>query len=333
MVWSIVLLVVSFPLLLGGAVLFTNSVEWLGTRLGLSQGPIGSVLAAVATALPESVIPVVAILTGEASGPIAIGAIIGAPFLLGTLGMAVVGGSALVFRRRRERGTRLDLDQRATRRDLLVFLPLLSVAVVLGLVGGTVVRVVVAVLLVLSYGVYAWRTIAKGRGAEDEDDLRRLYFDPRRDEPRTPVVWLQVAAGVALVVGGAELFVTEVETLAIEVGVPALALALVLAPLASELPEKLNSVLWVRRGKDTLALGNITGAMVFQASIPVAVGLAFTEWDLRAPAVVAACCSLAGAALCLVVMSRGKSRFPVPLITAWLVLYLGAVGYVIVGTA
>src|SRR5262245_43067983 len=309
MVWPIVLVLASFPLLLGGAVLFTNSVEWLGARLGLGHGPIGSVLAAVATALPESVIPVAAILAGETSGQIAIGAIVGAPFLLGTLGMAVVGLSAAAFRKLRERDADLDLEQRATRRDLLVFLPLMSAAVVLGLVGTTTLRVIAAVLLVLGYAVYAWRTVARGRGAEQDDDLRRLYFDPRRDQPRTALVWVQVLAGVGLVVGGAELFVTEVETLATEVGVPALALALVLAPLASELPEKLNSVLWVRRDKDTLALGNITGAMVFQASIPMAVGLAFVEWRLPAPAVVASCCALAGAALCLAVTRGARPRF------------------------
>jgi cation:H+ antiporter len=332
MIWHIVFVIVSFPLLLGGAVLFTNSVEWLGKRLGLGNGPIGSVLAAVATALPESVIPVVAILAGQTSSQIAIGAIIGAPFLLGTLGMAVVGLSAAAFRKRRDRGAELSLDQQATRRDLLVFLPLMSLAVVLGLVGTGVVHVIAAVVLVLVYVAYAWRTVVRGRGAEDED-LRPLYFDRRREQPRTPLVWLQVLAGVALVVGGAQLFVTAVETLAEEAGVPALALALVLAPLASELPEKLNSVLWVRRGKDTLALGNITGAMVFQASIPVAVGLAFVEWRLAAPAVVASCCALVGAAVSVVVATRGRARFSAAFIAGWLALYLGAVGYVLVGTA
>lgn len=327
MIWPILLVVASFPLLLGGAILFTNSVEWLGSRLGLGHGPVGSVLAAVATALPESVIPVVAILAGEQSGAIAIGAIIGAPFLLGTLGMTVVGVSAALFRKRRERGAVLRLDRRATRRDLLVFLPLLSVAVVLGLVGGT------AVLFVLAYAAYAWRTIARDRGAGQEDDLRRLYLDPRRDQPRTVLVWTQVLVGIGLVVGGAQLFVTEVEALADEVGVPALALALVLAPLASELPEKLNSVLWVRQDKDTLALGNITGAMVFQSTIPVAVGLAFVDWRLPVPAVVASCCALVGATLCLIVTRSDSPRFSTPAVAGWLALYLGAVTYIIVGTA
>ena len=39
--------------------------------------------------------------------------------------------------------------------------------------------------------------------------------------------------------------------------------------------EKFNSIIWVRQGKDTLAMANITGAMVFQASIATVVALAF----------------------------------------------------------
>jgi cation:H+ antiporter len=59
-----------------------------------------------------------------------------------------------------------------------------------------------------------------------------------------------------------------------------LVLALVIAPIATELPEKFNSVLWIGQKKDTLALGNITGAMVFQSAFPVTVGLWFTSWNL-----------------------------------------------------
>ena len=64
---------------------------------------------------------------------------------------------------------------------------------------------------------------------------------------------------------------------------PAL-LALVIAPIATELPEKFNSLIWVRQGKDTLAMGNITGAMVFQSCIPTAVALIFAaSLDDRSP--------------------------------------------------
>src|SRR5699024_10063527 len=108
------LLAVSFALLLGGAIVFTNAVEWAGIRLGLGTGAVGSILAAVATALPESVIPVVAILTGEKTGQVAIGSIIGAPFVLGTLAMLLVAISTHVFASRREQNTDLEIHPATT---------------------------------------------------------------------------------------------------------------------------------------------------------------------------------------------------------------------------
>ena len=91
---------------------------------------------------------------------------------------------------------------------------------------------------------------------------------------------IQLLVGLGAMVGGAHLFVEELLHIAESIGVEPLVLALILAPLATELPEKVNSFFWVREGKDALALGNITGAMVFQSMIPVGIGLIFTDWDL-----------------------------------------------------
>ena len=113
-----VLLVVSFAVMVAGAAVFTNAVEWAGVRLGLGHGAVGSVLAAVATAMPESLIPVIAIITeGRQAGPVAIGAIVGAPFLLATLAMAVCGAAAVIYRARRA-SARLQPDRDAMARDL-----------------------------------------------------------------------------------------------------------------------------------------------------------------------------------------------------------------------
>src|SRR5438105_3239121 len=96
-------LIFALFVVLFGAQLFTNGVEWIGEGLGLSEGMVGSVLAAIGTALPETTIPLVAILTeGHADAKeIGIGAILGAPFMLATLALAVLGASALAYRRRR----------------------------------------------------------------------------------------------------------------------------------------------------------------------------------------------------------------------------------------
>jgi cation:H+ antiporter len=106
-------------------------------------------------------------------------------------------------------------------------------------------------------------------------------------------------------------------------------LALVLAPLATELPEKANSVLWVRAGKDSLALGNVSGAMVFQATLPVAFGMLATPWELDRYAVAAACLGLLGGAVALWALRR--RRFGVLPSVAWGALFAAFVVFAAVG--
>src|SRR2546426_6095726 len=102
---DIALIVGAFVLILAGAEVFTNGVEWLGIKLRISHGATGSILAAFGTATPETLIPIIAILfTNTAdSDQIGVGAILGAPFMLGTLVMLLIGITAFAFRKRRQR--------------------------------------------------------------------------------------------------------------------------------------------------------------------------------------------------------------------------------------
>jgi cation:H+ antiporter len=323
-----VLLVASFAVMLTGALVFTNAVEWLGVRLDLGYGAVGSVLAAVATALPESLIPVVAIIGGTQGDEIAIGAIIGAPFLLATLAMAVSGGAALAYASRRGT-TRLQPDRPAATRDLQVVVCALSLAVVVGSVGVPVLRFVGAVLLLTGYAVVTWKTITRARQEGAGAEPGRLFFSTaKHDRPSTFQVLAQTVVSLGLLFGAAQLFVSSVEHLAHDSGVDELMLTLIIAPLATELPEKLNSVLWVRQHKDTLAVGNITGAMVFQTMPLVAFGMIFTSWRLTAPALLAIVTALAGAALSLTMLRR-HGGWPVPLIGCWAGLYAAGIASII----
>src|SRR5215510_15730446 len=105
---SVFLLALSFAVILAGALLFTNAVEWIGHRMKLGEGAVGSLLAAVGTAMPETLIAIVALIGATKSEDIAVGAIVGAPFLLATLAMGLVGLVAYIYRDRREQGTRLE---------------------------------------------------------------------------------------------------------------------------------------------------------------------------------------------------------------------------------
>jgi len=327
-----VLLAVSFLLIVVGAFFFTNAVEWLGVRLGLAQGAVGSLLAAVATALPESVIPVIAIVMGGSmeQQEIAIGAIIGAPFLLGTLAMAIVGFSAYLYKNRRDQDEAIRSEIETGQRDFAFFAVFFAVAILIGAIGApSGIRIAAAILFVLAYVVYTVWTVRRGQGGAEAEPDAPLYFDWTRDDPPNNFqLGAQLVVSIAAIVGGANLFVAEIEAVAMQLGLPILVLALVLAPLATELPEKLNSIIWVREGKDSLALGNITGAMVFQSTLPVAFGIAFTPWELQPEAVVAGVVGLVGGLLAWWRLHKRSFGGRYQLI--WLSLFLGFVVYAVV---
>ena len=306
---TIIELVLSAVVIVVAAALFTNAVEILGDRLDLDQGSIGSVLAAVGTALPETMIPVVAVIsiifTGNAAaGEVGVGAILGAPFLLATLAMFVVAVSIQGFRRRRETDDDVAIDKGTAKRDLLFFLVFYALGVGAGLVPVPFfLKVVLAVVLVVAYGSYVWRTIRSGGESIEEPPEKLAVWRSSSEAPMWAVA-AQLLGTVAMMGAGAHFFVTAVEYLSESAGLPAGLIALVLAPLATELPEKFNSVIWLRGNKDTLALGNITGAMVFQSTIPVALGLAFTSWSLDPLNALSAALALTGGAFLYFLVRR-----------------------------
>jgi len=98
-----------------------------------------------------------------------------------------------------------------------------------------------------------------------------------------PPLWLVLAQTVlafAAILLGARFFATFVEDFSHAMGFNTLLVSLILAPLATELPEAANSLIWTRDSKDVIALGNVAGAMVFQSTIPVTIGVLLTPWDL-----------------------------------------------------
>jgi cation:H+ antiporter len=308
---DVVLLIGSLALILFGAELFTNGIEWFGHKLNLAEGAVGSVLAAVATAMPETLIPLIAIVgplvfgggTPHAS-EVGVGAILGAPFMLSTLAMFVTGAGVLAFSRRGRRSTDLRVNVRILGRDVGFFIVAYAIAIGTAFLPEPIhwLKWPVAGLLLVLYAVYVRAHFAEEGADTDAADLNRLHltrlpgmrgphtmdfdllpgevddWEAAEGSPHLRIVVIQVIVALAAIIIGAQVFVGAVEHLSTVVGLDPRILALVIAPIATELPEKANSILWVRTGKDTLAMGNITGAMVFQSCIPTVLGLVFTDW-------------------------------------------------------
>lgn len=294
------LFLASVVVTLAGCALFTNAIEWLGKRLKVPEGAVGSIFAAVGTTLPETSIPVIAIFfgTGAERTEVGLGAILGAPFMLSTLVLPILAGLLVLYARMGKRAARFSLNYGEVRTDLLFFVAAYGLALACVFVPVKAVHYGVAATLVLLYLVYAYLKFSAEPDAAPTG-LDPLLFARRAARPPYAMIGLQAAVGLVALVAGAHLFVTAVKSISAELAVSPLLLALLIAPLATELPEMSNSFLWLYQRKDALAVGNVTGAMVFQGTFPVSLGLVGTTWTLAPSATVTMALALVAALLSL----------------------------------
>ncbi len=312
-------------LIVGACELFTNGIEWFGRKLKLSEGVVGSILAAVGTALPETIVPIVAILFvgGEGGHDVGIGGILGAPFMLSTLAFFLTGLSVFVFVRRRPSGREMPVNTRILRRDVGAFVLVYTAAIGASFLPVYWAKVLVAVLLVGAYVVYVAIHLRDEDPPEDHsDELRALYFAWRNpnEAPRLRYTVLQTMVALAAIFLGAEVFADNLVEVCRTLGTDTRLIALIVVPIATELPEKSNSIIWIRQGKDTLSIGNITGAMVFQSCIPAALGILLTSWELRYTDLVSAAIALVSGAILYMSLVLTRRLSP------W-ILILGIVGF------
>lgn len=325
---DLIILIVSLVVIVIAAEIFTNAIESLGAKLKFSEGVTGSIFAAVGTALPETMVPLVAIFAGnseEISHEVGVGAILGAPFMLATLAMFLVGGAAWIFRHRRKK-VMIHPEHSGLKRDLEFFLFVFSLAFFIAFTPSTwrLLRVGVAIILVLSYFYYVLETVKASKALVKDghatEESKNLYLSAIFKDHMFFVV-VQLLIGLGLIIAGAKGFVLGVEHLAEILHVPVIALALLIVPIATELPEKLNSITWIRHGKDTMAVGNITGAMVFQGSLLPAIGIFLTPWTTNLTVTASSIITLlAGSWLYLLVAKKIKITPPLLILNG--ILYI-----------
>lgn len=302
-------------LILIAAEVFVNALEHLGERLGISEGVTGSIFAAVGTALPETIVPLLAIFSGtedrQLNEEIGVGAILGAPLMLSTLSLCLM---ALSVWKARGSGGELTPERSGLTRDLNFFLGAFVLACIALFVphDGAGIRAMLAGAMVLTYFLYVMLTIKESErlvqeGHQTEAD-RDLFLARMKLPTNWITIFVQLGLGLGLLVLGAKGFIHGIEAAAPLLGVSALILSLMIVPVATELPEKVNSILWIRKGKDTLAFGNITGAMVFQGTLLPAIGIMLTPWIPQKEVLAGVVVTLLAAAWLRLLIQRGTLR-------------------------
>ncbi|MBC7697792.1 MAG: sodium:calcium antiporter [Bacteroidia bacterium] len=305
-------LFVMLIVILIAAEVFTNALEHLGEKLKISEGVTGSLFAAVGTALPETMVPLLALLAGTdntaTNEEIGVGAILGAPLMLATLSISLMAIS--VWKRRGIQG-HLRPERTGLVRDLNFFIIAFGFAAIALYVphDQPIIRYAISACMVMTYFIYVMMTIRASKALVEDGHATEAGSDMFLCRVGLPnnmiVIVVQLILGIALLIAGAKGFINGVETAAEIIGISALLLSLLIIPVATELPEKVNSILWIRKGKDTLAFGNITGAMVFQGTLLPAIGIMLTPWQARSEVVLGIVMTLLAAIWLRYLMAKG----------------------------
>lgn len=306
-------LILTLAILLGSAAAiyfaceyFVNGVEWVGRKLAVGQQATASILAAFGTALPESVITFIAVVFGHspAQKNLGVGAALGGPLVLATIAFAVVGATLLLSRQRLPQTSAIQQEFRRLSRDQGWFLAVFAAKVILGVVAFAW-KPWLGILFLVVYGVFFWQEM-RGEQQHAESELEPLKIAPKRREPLAWQAYLQTLVALAVIFAASRLFVNQLDVLGPQLGIEPQLLALLLSPVATELPETMNAVIWVREGKHRLALANISGSMMIQATVPTALGLFFTPWLLDRSLLIAAGATFAAILVMFLYFRRGR---------------------------
>ncbi|MEA3001263.1 MAG: cation:H+ antiporter [Sphingomonadales bacterium] len=284
---------------------FVNGVEWVGKRMAVGQKATGTVLAAFGTALPESVVTFVAVAFGSsaAAKELGVGAALGGPLALSTIAYATVGITLLATRQHLPATAAIRDQFRRLSRDQGWFLLIFAAKIALGVLVFSW-KPWLGILFLAAYALYV-RQEMSGHPGEEEGELEPLKLQPRRKEPSSAAAIVQTVLALVVIFVASRVFVAQLEHLGPALGLHPQLLALLLSPIATELPETMNAIIWVRQGKHRLALANISGAMMIQATVPTALGLFFTPWRLDPALLVAAGATALAVAIMFFAFRRG----------------------------
>lgn len=284
---------------------FVNGVEWLGRRMSVGSTATGTILAAFGTALPESVVTFVAVAFAkdDAHRELGVGAALGGPLVLATIAYATVGIALLLNKRALKQGSAGDFARLS--RDQAWFLAIFVVKLGIGLIAFAW-KPWLGIAFLAAYAFYFWREMSGEKGAEEEEKLEPLNFARGAgDKPPLSMILLQTLGALVVIFFASHFFVEQLGVIGPALGVAPQVLALFLSPIATELPETMNAIIWVRQGKHRLALANISGAMMIQATVPTAFGVFWTPWMLDRTLLVAGGVTIAAVVALWFAFSRG----------------------------
>jgi len=310
-----------FTAVLIGGWLFTNSMEHISHRYRLGGSFVGAVISPVLTSLPELIVFLVALLVyGGVSGEeVAVGTVIGEPFVVSTIIYSIIFLVAVIGFRR---GSRNDLVLEVGRELILPFIVVIALyptVLLPALLGVGVIRYVIATALFIAYLVYVG--LMRGKEGIVIEDVEELRFIKLARFNEDVALALQVITSVLLLYVGSKYLVSGIVDLSRMLSIDTMGLSIIIVPTATVLPESITAIIWTLGNRDTMAVAALIGEKVLYSTIYPALALVLTSWSLTYEAIISVIAVEAVSVAMLYHVLRGRLTWDVGLI--------GLVGYAI----
>ncbi len=272
-------LIISVLVVFVGALIFTNGIEYVGCRMNWTSSFTGAILAPLFTSIPEFVLFVVAIFSygGTAGREIGIGTLFGQPFMASSFSYGLVLVAMIIGWFLKKRKT-LFLEVEKTLVIPYLFITILFPLIVLpDIIRIKYFQIIMGVFFGFFY-VYYIRLMFQKRKEESMDESEDPYLCRIFNADLAAVI--QLVLSVVILYFGSEMLISTIDVVSEHLAVSAMGVAIILAPVATAIPETMSAMIWAYRGKDTLSISSLVGEKILYSTLYPAIGLFAVSWIL-----------------------------------------------------
>ena len=270
MLQQVLMFVLGLVVLVVGADVMVRGASRLAVSFGVSPLVVGLTVVAFGTSAPEMAVSVGSALAGTPD--LAIGNVVGSNIANVLL---ILGISALI--------TPLLVDEQIIRQEIPIMIGASALLVVMALDGNIgLLESIVLFALVIAYTVFL--VIQSRRASKAVQDEFETGIPTSTWDSHWAVQIGLIAAGLAMLVVGADWLVDAAVAFARAFGVSDLVIGLTVVAVGTSMPEIATSIVAAMRGQRDIAVGNVVGSNVFNilavlgaAGIASGVGLPVSE--------------------------------------------------------
>lgn len=254
MIADIFYLVAGMALILLGANALTDGASALARRVGISDLVVGLTVVAFGTSAPELVISMLSAAKGNSG--LAIGNVVGSNIFNI---FAIIGITAMV--------RPIVIERTVMTREIPMVVISSLVLLVMGntvLLDGDATAMLPrsgGILLLVFFGIFLWYTFATAKSAAPDEPANDAASGKGEFKPGKAVLW--VICGLAMLVAGGDRFVAGASGIASMAGISDAIIGLTIAAAGSSLPELATSIVAARKGRTSMAVGNVIGSNIF----------------------------------------------------------------------